>query len=149
MEKILSQEEVDALLRGVTDGDIETEAPEVEEPQDGPVPYDLGNQEWVVVPGIGLIKGYAWGTLNGRFSLEYAPEEGLVEAGEYGLEYLKRLSSVWRTVAVVEGSGDAISSAFEAQWFVAPEVFAKFNIGFGLTPPADDFGYETGIVAYF
>ena len=48
MEKILSQEEVDALLRGVTDGDIETESPEVEEPQDGPIPYDLGNQEWVV-----------------------------------------------------------------------------------------------------
>ena len=48
MEKILSQDEVDALLRGVTDGDIDTEAPEVEEPQDGPVPYDLGNQEWVV-----------------------------------------------------------------------------------------------------
>ena len=48
MEKILSQDEVDALLRGVTDGDVETEAPEVEEPQDGPVPYDLGNQEWVV-----------------------------------------------------------------------------------------------------
>ncbi len=48
MEKILSQDEVDALLRGVTDGDIETQAPEVEEPQDGPVPYDLGNQEWVV-----------------------------------------------------------------------------------------------------
>jgi len=48
MEKILSQEEVDALLRGVTDGDVETESPEVEESQDGPIPYDLGNQEWVV-----------------------------------------------------------------------------------------------------
>ena len=48
MEKILSQDEVDALLRGVTDGDVETETPEVEEPQDGPVPYDLGNQEWVI-----------------------------------------------------------------------------------------------------
>lgn len=48
MEKILSQEEVDALLRGVTAGDIETEAPNVEEPLEGPVPYDLGNQEWVV-----------------------------------------------------------------------------------------------------
>ena len=48
MEKILSQDEVDALLRGVTDGDVETEVPEVEEPQDGPVPYDLGNQEWVI-----------------------------------------------------------------------------------------------------
>ena len=48
MEKILSQDEVDALLRGVTDGEVETEAPEVEELTDGPVPYDLGNQEWVV-----------------------------------------------------------------------------------------------------
>lgn len=50
MEKILSQDEVDALLRGVSDGDVETESqnagvlPETE----GPVPYDLGNQEWVV-----------------------------------------------------------------------------------------------------
>ncbi len=48
MEKILSQDEVDALLRGVSDGDVETETPEVDEPQDGPVPYDLGNQEWVI-----------------------------------------------------------------------------------------------------
>ncbi len=48
MEKILSQDEVDALLRGVSDGDVETEAEEVEELQDGPIPYDLGNQEWVI-----------------------------------------------------------------------------------------------------
>ncbi len=49
MEKILSQDEVDALLRGVSDGAIETEEEEiVEELQDGPVPYDLGNQEWVI-----------------------------------------------------------------------------------------------------
>ena len=48
MEKILSQDEVDALLRGVAGDEIETEAPEIDEPQDGPVPYDLGNQEWVI-----------------------------------------------------------------------------------------------------
>lgn len=47
MEKILSQDEVDALLRGVSGGDIET-APDPEEPAEGPVPYDLGNQEWIV-----------------------------------------------------------------------------------------------------
>ncbi|MFO7461589.1 MAG: flagellar motor switch protein FliM, partial [Desulfatiglandales bacterium] len=50
MEKILSQDEVDALLRGVSDGGVDTE-PEGqagEDYQDGPVPYDLGNQEWVV-----------------------------------------------------------------------------------------------------
>lgn len=48
MEKILSQEEVDALLRGVTEGEVDTTPSEPEEPQEGPVPYDLGNQEWIV-----------------------------------------------------------------------------------------------------
>ncbi len=50
MEKILSQDEVDALLRGVSDGGVETEPedPVGAELQDGPIPYDLGNQEWVV-----------------------------------------------------------------------------------------------------
>ncbi|MCZ6800518.1 MAG: flagellar motor switch protein FliM [Nitrospirae bacterium] len=47
MDKILSQDEVDALLRGVSGGDVET-TPDPEEPADGPVPYDLGNQEWIV-----------------------------------------------------------------------------------------------------
>ncbi|MDH5700243.1 MAG: flagellar motor switch protein FliM, partial [Nitrospirota bacterium] len=50
MEKILSQDEVDALLRGVSDGDVETEPEDPVDagPQDGTIPYDLGNQEWVV-----------------------------------------------------------------------------------------------------
>ena len=47
MEKILSQEEVDALLMGVTGGEVETTL-DLQEPQEGPVPYDLGNQEWIV-----------------------------------------------------------------------------------------------------
>ena len=47
MDKILSQDEVDALLRGVTGGEVDT-TPDPEEPIDGPVPYDLGNQEWIV-----------------------------------------------------------------------------------------------------
>ncbi|GJL64868.1 MAG: flagellar motor switch protein FliM [Nitrospirales bacterium] len=48
MENILSQDEVDALLRGVTGGEVEESVQEPEEPQEGPVPYDLGNQEWIV-----------------------------------------------------------------------------------------------------
>ncbi len=48
MEKILSQDEVDALLRGVSGGEVEEVEAEPEEPTDGPVPYDLGNQEWIV-----------------------------------------------------------------------------------------------------
>ncbi len=47
MSQVLSQDEVDALLRGVTDGEIETES---DRPADdmGIVPYDLTSQERII-----------------------------------------------------------------------------------------------------
>ncbi len=47
MSQVLSQDEVDALLRGVTDGEIETET---DQPVDdsGIVPYDLTSQERII-----------------------------------------------------------------------------------------------------
>jgi len=47
MEQVLSQGEVDALLRGVSDGQIETETDTTEEVS-GVVPYDLTSQEKIV-----------------------------------------------------------------------------------------------------
>ena len=47
MSQILSQEEVDALLRGVSDGEIETEAEDLGD-DSGVVPYDLTSQERII-----------------------------------------------------------------------------------------------------
>lgn len=47
MSQILSQDEVDALLRGVSDGEIETEAEDLEDGS-GVVPYDLTSQERII-----------------------------------------------------------------------------------------------------
>jgi len=47
MGQVLSQEEVDALLRGVSDGEIETESEEVVDPS-GVIPYDLTSQERII-----------------------------------------------------------------------------------------------------
>jgi flagellar motor switch protein FliM len=47
MSQVLSQEEVDALLRGVTDGEIETEAEYVAD-DSGIVTYDLTSQERII-----------------------------------------------------------------------------------------------------
>jgi len=47
MEQVLSQGEVDALLRGVSDGQIETET-DAPEDVSGVVPYDLTSQEKIV-----------------------------------------------------------------------------------------------------
>jgi len=47
MNKILTQEEVDALLRGISGGDIETEMDEIHDPSDV-VPYDLTSQDRII-----------------------------------------------------------------------------------------------------
>jgi flagellar motor switch protein FliM len=48
MSEVLSQGEVDALLRGVDDGEIETETDEAPEDESGVVPYDLTSQEKII-----------------------------------------------------------------------------------------------------
>ncbi len=47
MNKILAQDEVDALLRGLSGGDIEAETDEPED-TDGIVPFDLANQDRII-----------------------------------------------------------------------------------------------------
>ena len=48
MSEVLSQGEVDALLRGVGDGEIETETDQAPEDESGVVPYDLTSQEKII-----------------------------------------------------------------------------------------------------
>jgi flagellar motor switch protein FliM len=48
MSEVLSQGEVDALLRGVGDGEVDTENDEVPEDESGVVPYDLTSQEKII-----------------------------------------------------------------------------------------------------
>ncbi|MZH06224.1 MAG: flagellar motor switch protein FliM [Nitrospinae bacterium] len=48
MSEVLSQGEVDALLRGVGDGEVETETDEAPENETGVVPYDLTSQEKII-----------------------------------------------------------------------------------------------------
>ncbi|HSL03250.1 MAG TPA: flagellar motor switch protein FliM [Nitrospiraceae bacterium] len=48
MEKILSQDEIDALLKGVDSGEVETQAVEEAQPAGGVKSYDLFNQERIV-----------------------------------------------------------------------------------------------------
>lgn len=47
MNKVLAQDEVDALLRGLSDGEIESE-PEVQDDGAGIVPFDLTNQDRII-----------------------------------------------------------------------------------------------------
>ena len=47
--------------------------------------------------GTGLVRGFRWGTMTARAAVEYnGGSSSTVDIGEYGIEYLKRLSTAWR-----------------------------------------------------
>lgn len=107
----------------------------------------IGTQDWEVTAGIGLTKGFTWGTLTPRFSLAY--EDGGLDVGEMAVEYLKRLSPSWRWVTTIEGNLDEASLIAEAQWHFSQRAFFKFNSGFGLNASAEDFAPEIGLMMSF
>lgn len=109
----------------------------------------LGTQDWETALGFGAVRGYRWGTLNGRVAIKYDAEDGQVEPGEFAIEYLKRTSPKWRWVATLEGEDDELSLIGEAQLTIARRAFLKLNLGLGLTKKAPDFAPEVGVLFTF
>jgi hypothetical protein len=99
--------------------------------------------------GTGFIRGFSWGTLNGRVSVAFDGEENKVEFGEYALEYLKKVNERWRLVATLEGEDDEVSLIGEAQLTLRPGAVLKLNSGFGVTKKAADFAPEIGVLFTF
>jgi hypothetical protein len=99
--------------------------------------------------GVGIIRGFSWGTLSGRLAAAYSDEEESLEAGEFAIEYLKRVSRSWSLYAAVEGESDEIEAILEAQWHFAPWGFVKLNSAFGVTAKATDWAPEIGVMFRF
>ncbi len=107
----------------------------------------IGTAGWEGDVGLGLIRGFNWGTLTVRVAAGFVTgSEGEVEIGEYAIEYLKRASSKLRFFTAVEGSGDEVSLITEVQWHLSPRVFLKMGTGIGLTSKATDWEPEVGIL---
>jgi hypothetical protein len=109
----------------------------------------IGTQDWELTHGIGITKGYRWGTLTGRISASYTAEENALAFGEYALEYLKRLSLKTRLVLSLEGEEDEVAAIGELQWQIAPRALLKLNNGFGITSKAPDLAPEVGVAFSF
>jgi hypothetical protein len=103
----------------------------------------IGTPDWELKAGVGAIRGYRWGTMTVRAALSY---ESSLEAGEYAVEYLKRLSDSWRVFAAIEGTQDEVELITEAQWHVTPRVIVKLNNALGLTSKATDWAPEVGVM---
>lgn len=109
----------------------------------------IGTPDWEFKAGLGVIKGFSWGTMTVRTAVDYAREEGKAELGEFALEYLKRLSPAWRVYLGVEGTQDEVELIPEVQWHFSDAVFLKVNSAVGLTSKAVDWAPEIGVVFAF
>ena len=112
----------------------------------------IGTSAFEFKLGIGAIRAFDWGTMTFRAAVENAEDEGKrkFEAGEYAIEYLRRLSRTWRVVALIEGSQlDEVELITEAQLHLSPQFFVKLNVGWGLTPNATDIAPELGLMFSF
>ena len=108
----------------------------------------IGTQDWEFSAGFGLTKGYRWGTMTFRASAEYT--DGQLDAGEYALEYMRRLSRAWQFIGVIEGTQvDEVSVITEVQWYFSPYARFRINNAWGVTPNATDIAPEVGIMFSF
>jgi hypothetical protein len=108
----------------------------------------IGTQDWEFSAGFGLTKGYRWGTMTFRASAEYSDRQ--LDAGEYGIEYMKRLSPAWQVIGVIEGTQvDEISLITQVQWYFSRNARFRLNNAWGLTPNATDIAPEVGVMFSF
>jgi len=97
--------------------------------------------------GLGVTRGFKWGTLTARGSAAYEGASNTRFAiGEYGVEYLKRLSPKWRVFTGINGHETALTLITEAQWHIHRNVFIRFNQEIGLTSNANDWEPQLGIL---
>lgn len=109
----------------------------------------IGTRDWEFKLGTGIVKGFTWGTITIRTAVDYSREDRKFSAGEYAVEYLKRVSKSFRLYLGVEGTQDEAAVIPEIQWQFNSHAFLKINNGFGLTSKATDFSPEIGVMLSF
>jgi hypothetical protein len=109
----------------------------------------IGEQGWGFSVGLGMVRGFEWGTLTPRISVGYEREEDEFVLGEYAIEYLKRLDDRWRVVSTLEGEDDEVSIIGEVQYRIGAHAVIKVGSGFGITEQASDYAPEVGLLLSF
>lgn len=110
----------------------------------------IGDSEWDFKPGLGVIRGFSWGTLTLRTTVEYTRDDASLNLGETSLEYLKRLSPAWRVNFGIEGGEAGGPDEWElisgVQWRMTDFAFLKLDNALGIVSKATDWTPQLGIM---
>jgi hypothetical protein len=107
------------------------------------VPHDTGQSltgtpDWVINGGLGVIRGFRWGTMTARIGVEYdTGSESELDFHEYALEYLRRISPAWSLyLGYVVFEGDEAYLATELHWSPRPNVTVRLGNRLGVVSSA-------------
>ena len=109
----------------------------------------VGSDGFDIELGLGLTRGYRWGTMTLRGSAIYeGASDTKFDIGEFGVEYLKRLSPHWRVFLALQGAGALREASVitELQWHLSPRVILRFNQEIGLTSLSTDWEPQLGVL---
>lgn len=106
----------------------------------------IGTSDWELKLGTGLVKELSLGTITVRAAMEWDGASGTLAAGEYALEWLKRVSPSVRLFLAVEGSEDEAELIPVLLWSPHPRVALHLNSAFGVTSKAEDWAPEIGVM---
>jgi hypothetical protein len=113
----------------------------------------IGDKDWDLRPGVGVTKGFSWGTVTTKISAEYNREESHPILGELALEYLRRLSSSLRLFLAIEGGEAGANDEFDLisglQWRINDLVVVKFDNSIGLQSKSPDWVPQLGVMFSF
>ena len=110
----------------------------------------IGDPDWDLRPGIGLTRGFSWGTLTARVTGEYNRAGKNLDFGEVALGYLKRLHPAWRVYLGIEGGEGGAMDEWElipsVQWSPLPAILVRLESPLGLSSKAADWSPQFGLV---
>lgn len=109
----------------------------------------IGEPNWDLRPGLGVIRGFSWGTVTFRTTVEYNQDDHHWDLGETSLEYLKRLSPSWRLNLAIEGgetgAPDEWSLVLGTHWRITQALALKLDNAVGISSKATDWAPQVGL----
>jgi len=116
----------------------------------------IGNPDWDFRPGIGMIRGFSWGTMTFRTTFEYnrevsaLSEPAHLDIGETSVEYLRRLSPGLRLNVGLEGGEGGAPDEWELrsglQARITNGVLLRLDNSVGLFSKAPDWTPAVGLM---
>jgi hypothetical protein len=110
----------------------------------------IGEPYWDLKPGVGVVRGFSFGTLTLRLTGEWNHEAKNLDLGEVAVEYLKRLSPSLRLNLAVEGGEGGAPDEFVlisgVRWRISDRLALKLDNSLGISSKATDWAPQIGLM---